>query len=58
MNTVDTLITDLQKPFGEKLIDADAMNNSNYYRARVNRIDELSFLIYMEQIKNEYILGD
>lgn len=53
---METLITDLQKPVGQKLIDADEMKNDNIL---FDYIDEYSFLIYMEKIKNGYnILED
>lgn len=48
---METLITDILKPVGQKLIDADEMVND---RTIFDYIDEYSFLIYMEKIKNGY----
>ena len=48
---METLITDIQKPVGQKLIDADEMVND---RTIFDYMDEYSFLIYMEKVKNGY----
>lgn len=57
---METLMTDLRKPMGEKLLDVEAMNNSNYYDLPYfDYIEEWSFLVYMEKIKNGYdFLGE
>ena len=46
---METLVTDFEKPIGQKLIDADNMNNDNIV---INYFDKYSFLIYLEKIKN------
>lgn len=46
---METLVTDFEKPAGQKLIDADNMKNDNIF---FNLFEEYSFLIYLEKIKN------
>ena len=46
---METLVTDLEKPIGQKLIDADNMKNDNIF---FNFFEEYSFLVYLEKIKN------
>lgn len=46
---METLITDLKKPIGQKLIDADEMRSDNII---FDYFDKYSFLIYLEKIKN------
>lgn len=53
---METLITDLEKPIGEKLIDADNMSNKNYYEnIYFNCVEHLKFAIYLETVKNSQI---
>jgi len=47
---MENLITDINKCVGQKLIDADNMENDNVI---ITYEDIFSFLVYMEWVKND-----
>lgn len=50
VNKMENLITDINKCVGQKLIDADNMENDNVI---ITYEDIFSFLVYMEWVKND-----
>lgn len=53
---MDTLLTDLEKPIGEKLIDADNYSNEKYYDSLYfNCVEHWKIFVLIERINDGVI---